>query len=259
MPWLALSYSEQHRKQELSGRFNVQGIPTLVLVAPDGRFTTDGRRLVGGTGAAGYPWITGGTAATKTEMQKSAMKLESSTPVPATAVAGAKDAMVSLKDLIDVGKSTVLNNDTATELKSILKTDGVLKSDADTDAQLLLYITFREAVKIRGISFAVDAKANASANESGPKTVKVFVDRSAFDFSEAASLPPTQTFVLAPSDFDGREKLTQFVKFQSVHTLTVFIESNQRNTAVTVLNRLSFIGTANAGMRVSEIKKIEGQ
>jgi len=57
MPWLALPYSDRARKAELSQRFNVSGIPKLVLLRPDASLiTTDGRSGVASEGAAGFPW-----------------------------------------------------------------------------------------------------------------------------------------------------------------------------------------------------------
>jgi len=36
MPWACLDYEDRDRKNALSARFGVQGIPTLVLMGPDG-------------------------------------------------------------------------------------------------------------------------------------------------------------------------------------------------------------------------------
>ncbi|CAM2717525.1 unnamed protein product [Rotaria socialis] len=35
MPWLALDFSERDKKKELSNKFNVDGIPTLILLNGD--------------------------------------------------------------------------------------------------------------------------------------------------------------------------------------------------------------------------------
>merc|ERR1740138_643520 len=58
MPWLALPFSERERKEKLSSKFKVRGIPTLVILDVDGSvITTDGRSAVSEdpTGAA-FPW-----------------------------------------------------------------------------------------------------------------------------------------------------------------------------------------------------------
>jgi len=47
MPWLALPYDKRETKQELSSKFGVSGIPTLILLNPDGStITQDGRSMV---------------------------------------------------------------------------------------------------------------------------------------------------------------------------------------------------------------------
>lgn len=56
MPWLALPYSERGLKDDLSSIFQVQGIPTLVLLKPDGTLISqDGREAVG-YGPEAFPW-----------------------------------------------------------------------------------------------------------------------------------------------------------------------------------------------------------
>lgn len=58
MPWLALPFSDRERKNKLSKQFNVQGIPTLVVVDSDGSLiTADGRTGVDeDPSGADFPW-----------------------------------------------------------------------------------------------------------------------------------------------------------------------------------------------------------
>lgn len=58
MPWLALPFSDRGRKAALSRRFRVQGVPTLVLLAPDGSgITTEARaRVMEDPSAEAFPW-----------------------------------------------------------------------------------------------------------------------------------------------------------------------------------------------------------
>ncbi|XP_002965590.2 probable nucleoredoxin 1 [Selaginella moellendorffii] len=57
MPWLALPFSDRESKSELSSYFEVEGIPTLVILGPDGKtLTAAGRRLVGAYKAAAFPF-----------------------------------------------------------------------------------------------------------------------------------------------------------------------------------------------------------
>jgi len=58
MPWLALPYTERALKEDLSKLFEVNGIPTLILLKPDGQIvTTEGREAIG-FGAEYFPWGT---------------------------------------------------------------------------------------------------------------------------------------------------------------------------------------------------------
>jgi len=60
MPWLALPFSDRKRKEALSRKFKVSGIPTLVLVnAEDGTLITeDGRtKVMKDPEGANFPWI----------------------------------------------------------------------------------------------------------------------------------------------------------------------------------------------------------
>jgi len=59
MPWLALPYDKKSVNQALNKKFKVKGIPSLVVLGPDGGLiTTDGRAKVMGhfDDCAGYPW-----------------------------------------------------------------------------------------------------------------------------------------------------------------------------------------------------------
>jgi len=59
MPWLALPYSERDKKGSLSSKYKVGGIPTLVVIAEDGKvITKNGRTEVDNDPeGAKFPWI----------------------------------------------------------------------------------------------------------------------------------------------------------------------------------------------------------
>lgn len=58
MPWIALPFSDRKRKGLLSDMFDVEGIPTLVIVGPDGKLiNADGRAAVSGDPEGKeFPW-----------------------------------------------------------------------------------------------------------------------------------------------------------------------------------------------------------
>jgi hypothetical protein len=137
---------------------------------------------------------------------------------------------VCAAEKVDVSRISVLNADSNfSNLKGVLRGDAgaSLRSDADVDHQLLIYVAFMEPVKVHGICFttagAVDGKSagDDSKKVSGPKSVKVFATSANLDFDGAANTAATQTFVLTAAQLDGRELLTNFVKFQNVTHLTV--------------------------------------
>uniref|UniRef100_I1PPJ9 protein-disulfide reductase n=1 Tax=Oryza glaberrima TaxID=4538 RepID=I1PPJ9_ORYGL len=56
MPWFAIPYSDT-TVQELSRIFTIKGIPTLLILGPDGKvFKTDGRRIISKYGAMAFPF-----------------------------------------------------------------------------------------------------------------------------------------------------------------------------------------------------------
>jgi len=58
MPWAALPFSNKAKKDELSRRFDVQGIPAFIILGPQGKlYTKDGRQEVSNDPKGErYPW-----------------------------------------------------------------------------------------------------------------------------------------------------------------------------------------------------------
>jgi len=59
MPWVALPFEKRDMKETLSKKYKVQGIPSLVVLGPDGKtVTTEGRKAVtNDPKGEKYPWI----------------------------------------------------------------------------------------------------------------------------------------------------------------------------------------------------------
>jgi len=59
MPWLAIPFDDRKRKEALSTHFEVEGIPTLVILDPEGNVVTaNGRMAVGADpDGAEFPWV----------------------------------------------------------------------------------------------------------------------------------------------------------------------------------------------------------
>eukprot|EP01111_Echinosteliopsis_oligospora_P017955 TRINITY_DN7990_c0_g1_i5.p1 TRINITY_DN7990_c0_g1~~TRINITY_DN7990_c0_g1_i5.p1 ORF type:complete len:531 (-),score=188.37 TRINITY_DN7990_c0_g1_i5:28-1620(-) len=87
MPWLAVPFSDRSTKEKLSELFEVQGIPTLVIVDENGEtITTEGVEKVMEDGVDGYPF--------KPDLEKEAAKKEAKEK-------GRKEVMTSLDYAID--------------------------------------------------------------------------------------------------------------------------------------------------------------
>jgi len=161
---------------------------------------------------------------------------------------------VSLREYINFDKVSALNADPKTYSRSILEGHGVLKSDPEVDQQLMLVVPFREAVKLKSVRFLCDSKD--SDDESGPKDVHLFVDRPNFSFSDAESAVASQVLKLTPANLSlGASIPLKFLKFQNVHSLTVFISSNQTDSEITCLNELELFGFPIAGTNMNELRK----
>jgi len=177
--------------------------------------------------------------------------------VPAGALAEIRD----VSDLVLASQASCLNHDPKTSISSILKADGVLKSDEDTDHQLLLNIPFNDTVKLQSVVFkantdTLSAESKDSGNASGPLQIKLFVDKPNLDFAEADNTPPTQILALSEADLNGKKVLLKFVKFQNVHSVQMLILSNQGDSDVTFLNRITFYGVPIHGTDMKALKKI---
>ncbi|KAJ2998683.1 hypothetical protein HDV02_004214 [Globomyces sp. JEL0801] len=131
-----------------------------------------------------------------------------------------------------------LNSDVKHPIQNIFnKDDSVLKSDSDE--QLILSISFNQPVKIHSLKFL-------SKSESGPKTIKTFVNAvSTMSFDDVESQPAIDSIELTPEDLkDGKAPVPlRFVKYQSVHHLTIFVFDNQDGSDVTELQQLQIYGS----------------
>ncbi|OON18445.1 thioredoxin, partial [Opisthorchis viverrini] len=135
-----------------------------------------------------------------------------------------------LSPFLDTTQCECLNEDDTHPLSNLISSetgDGYLLSD--TDAQLIIFITFAQFVRLH----------------CGPKTVKLFVNQTSTpDFSACESADAVQTLELETKDLiDGAIVPLNFVKFQNVTTITVFVADNQTGKEVTRIDRLRFFGT----------------
>jgi len=117
---------------------------------------------------------------------------------------------------------------------------------SDCDEQLLINITLAQPSKISSIRIAAPEAASA------PSNIKLFVNRTGLAFEDVEDLPPTQVLTLQGA---ADELKLNYVKFQNVTTLTVFIEGNQGDEEATTLSRFHLVGTPIHTTNMSELKK----
>ena len=133
-----------------------------------------------------------------------------------------------------------------------LSLDVELFLESDADEQLILSIAFNQKSKINAIII------KGPADGSGPKSIKLYANRPSFGFSDVGTVPPSQEIELTESQLAGEAVSLKFVKFQSVVTLSIFVESNQGGEEVTKVSKVQIIGSTGEGdkFNVNEIKQV---
>merc|ERR1711920_190532 len=109
-------------------------------------------------------------------------------------------------------------------------------------------VAFTTPVKL--YSICIKAPANA------PSELRLFSNRASMAFDDAEGVQPTQVITLSRGDMTGNPVPVQYVKFQNVSTLSIFVPSNQEETDVTTLSQLRFDGYPIATTYMSELKKM---
>ncbi|KIJ69643.1 hypothetical protein HYDPIDRAFT_172967 [Hydnomerulius pinastri MD-312] len=143
-------------------------------------------------------------------------------------MAAAKDD-ISLLEHLDASQINCLNEETGHDLKSILDSRKLNTSNAylesGADAQLLLSIHFNQGVRIRTLII------HSKDPSRGPKSIKLLVNKPAISFTDVESAADSsfaQVLELTEEDVrDAKQVALRFVKFRSVNSLHIFVESNQ--------------------------------
>lgn len=152
----------------------------------------------------------------------------------------------SLLEFLDTSQLNCLNEAENHSLKGILQ-EKVKNSDpnkyllSDADEQLLLNLHFNQGVRIRAISIASDKVDQA------PKRIKLVVNRPAIGFEDVEDVEePAAAQILELTEDQvkqGQKILLRFVRFQSVNSLHIFVESNQGGEDETLINSVDIFGT----------------
>lgn len=109
--------------------------------------------------------------------------------------------------------------------------------ESDVDEQLIISVTFNQAVKIHSIKMKAPPK-------NGPKHVKLWINQPVtIDFDKAESTIAVQDIEVSEKDLEtGNPINLRYVKFQNVQNIQVFVKDNQSGDETTVIEYLTFIG-----------------
>jgi hypothetical protein len=93
-----------------------------------------------------------------------------------------------------------------------------------------------------------------------PKTIHIYTNRPhILGFDEAEDIPPTQTIILAASDWDSTGTANvalRFVKFQNVTSLVLFIVDGDGSSERMRLDRVRIIGETGEKRDQGKLEKV---
>ncbi|XP_057321385.1 thioredoxin-like protein 1 [Microplitis mediator] len=147
-----------------------------------------------------------------------------------------------------------LNESDDHNLEHGLTAEGSGYLESDCDEQLIISITFRQAVKIH--SLAIKAPA-----DKGPKNLKLFINQPrTIDFDMADSNTSVQDLTLTPKDIEeGNPVALRYVKFQNVLNLQIFVKDNQGGCETTQIDHLAIYGSPILTTNMGDFKRVAGK
>lgn len=161
------------------------------------------------------------------------------------------DTERSLLEFLDSSQLTCLNESRDHNMRSIVSKDSSGRSstaflESDVDEQLLLNITFNQAVRARTLL------VRSSAGAQAPRKIKLFINQPSlgFDDIEDGRAVPAQEFELSEDDVSQGKKIAlRYVRFQAVNSLHIFVESNQGGEELTRIDSIDVFGFPVMGIR----------
>jgi hypothetical protein len=120
----------------------------------------------------------------------------------------------SLVPFISFDECSGLNIEGSDGVKSVFGMGGAVQSNKG-DPELIVYVKFKENVNISG--FKIETSMD---KDKMPSLVKIFTNNISIDFSDAESLPATETIKIDSSNI-GKNIPLKVAKFKSVSYLTV--------------------------------------
>eukprot|EP01119_Soliformovum_irregulare_P001499 TRINITY_DN111_c0_g2_i5.p1 TRINITY_DN111_c0_g2~~TRINITY_DN111_c0_g2_i5.p1 ORF type:complete len:801 (-),score=156.66 TRINITY_DN111_c0_g2_i5:2510-4648(-) len=157
----------------------------------------------------------------------------------------------NLYNYIDRPASECLNCQEGANMDDLLLGSPDKDIKSDSDQQMLIKISFKEKVKIH--TLVIQAPPSLA-----PNTLKLFVDKAHLSFSDAEDEKARQEVTLdsTSSSEEGAVLTLDFVKFQSVSHLTVFVVDNQGGGDVSSLTKLEIFGEPIKGLNLAHLEKV---
>jgi thioredoxin len=161
----------------------------------------------------------------------------------------------SLNGNIDIKQLEMSNATDESNVRNLFDTSSKTVVKSDSDEQLMLYIPFQESCKVSSLVL----RANPEKLDHAPSKLKLFVNKpNILSFDDAMSLPSTQDIEDIQYNTKGEATVQlRYVKFQKVISLVVFIEGNQGDEDVTMLQSIDIQGEIGANNASGTIKKVE--
>lgn len=160
--------------------------------------------------------------------------------------------LMDLTTLIMKNMCECLNESDDHTLQHCLDSSEIGYLSSDCDEQLIISITFNQAVKIHSIKMKAPPK-------DGPKNVKIFINQPVtFGFDQVPGLAH-QELEFTPKDLEGNLVNLRFVKFQNVQNIMLFIADNQSGSETTIIQELKFIGAPILTTKMDDFKRISGK
>lgn len=161
----------------------------------------------------------------------------------------------NLASLVEKSGSECLNEKDDHPFADCLTLGSKSYLESDCDEQLILALKFSQPIKLHTLIF------RAPSDGRGPKTVKLFTNQPhTMDFDQAEAQRPVQQLELTPDDLspDGIVALN-YVKYQNVQNLTLFIKDNQGGEETTVLEYLGLYGIPLDATNMKDFKRVAGE
>ncbi|CEP11437.1 hypothetical protein [Parasitella parasitica] len=228
-PLVVFAKVDVDKVKDVAAACQVSSMPTF-------QFYKDGRKLVEMKGANPREL----EAHVQTHSSDASISPRKSVGVP---------GYVDLTEFITPNQMDALNQQEEHNVKNIFKDDDTFLQ-SDVDEQLIISVPFNQPVKLHSLKFKVSDTANA------PKTVKIFANRSVIGFDDVESVMETETLELTPENFrDDAIVNLNFVKYQNVTSVVLFVEDNQEDKDNTQIQQLVFIGRPVETTNMSDFNK----